>query len=105
MDCESKLLKLPNQMLNFPVSFFFNMKFVVKLVSIQHPVLIPTGGHLNAHQFPSFFSVQLDVNLNNLGILTFLLKPHTNGSSFLWQVQNSPPSGERKPIFMVKDKI
>ena len=26
---------------------FFNMKFIVKLVSIQHPVLIPTGALLN----------------------------------------------------------
>ena len=25
------------------------MKFIVKLVSIQHPVLIPTGALLNAH--------------------------------------------------------
>ena len=25
------------------------MKFIVKLVSIQHPVLIPTGAVLNAH--------------------------------------------------------
>ena len=33
---------------------FFNMKFIVKLVSIQHPVLIPTGALLNAHHsFPS----------------------------------------------------
>ena len=30
--------------------FFFNMKFIVKLVSIQHPALIPTGALLNAHQ-------------------------------------------------------
>ena len=28
--------------------FFFNMKFIVTLVSIQHPVLIPTGALLNA---------------------------------------------------------
>ena len=27
--------------------FFFNMKFIVKLVSIQHPVLVPTGTLLN----------------------------------------------------------
>ena len=26
------------------------MKFIVKLVSIQHPVLIPTGALLNTHQ-------------------------------------------------------
>ena len=30
-------------------TFFFNMKFIVKLVSIQHPVLIPTGALLNVH--------------------------------------------------------
>ena len=30
-------------------AFFLNMKFIVKLVSIQHPVLIPTGALLNAH--------------------------------------------------------
>ena len=30
------------------ISIFLNMKFIVKLVSIQHPVLIPTGA-LNAH--------------------------------------------------------
>ena len=29
--------------------FFFNMKFIVTLVSIKHPVLIPTGALLNAH--------------------------------------------------------
>ena len=28
---------------------FFNMKFIVKLVSIQHPVVIPTGAPLIAH--------------------------------------------------------
>ena len=31
------------------IYFFFNMKFIVKLVSIQHPVLIPTDALLNAH--------------------------------------------------------
>ena len=30
-------------------SYFFNMKFIVKLISIQHSVLIPTGALLNAH--------------------------------------------------------
>ena len=30
-------------------NLFFNMKFIVKLVSIQHPVLIPTGALLNTH--------------------------------------------------------
>ena len=34
--------------LNF-IFYFFNMKFIVKLVSIQHPVLIPTGALPNAH--------------------------------------------------------
>ena len=33
--------------------FFLNMKFIVKLVSIQHPVLIPTGALLNTHHPPS----------------------------------------------------
>ena len=28
---------------------FFYMKFIVKLVSVQYPVLIPTGALLNAH--------------------------------------------------------
>ena len=28
---------------------YFNVKFIIKLVSIQHPVLIPTGVLLNAH--------------------------------------------------------
>ena len=32
-----------------PHHFFFNMKFIVKLVSIQHPVLIPTGALLTVH--------------------------------------------------------
>ena len=32
---------------------FFNRKFMVKLVSIQHPVLIPTGALLNTHHPPS----------------------------------------------------
>ena len=32
-----------------PLLFFVLMKFIVKLVSIQHPVLIPTGALLNAH--------------------------------------------------------
>ena len=32
------------------VSFgIFNMKFIVKFVCIQHPVLIPTGALLSAH--------------------------------------------------------
>ena len=31
---------------SFSFFFFFNMKFIVKLVSIQHPVLIPTGALL-----------------------------------------------------------
>ena len=35
------------------VFFFLNMKFIVKLVSIQHPVLIPTGALLNTHHPPS----------------------------------------------------
>ena len=33
--------------------FFLNMKFIVNLVSIQHPVLIPTGAFLNTHYLPS----------------------------------------------------
>ena len=32
--------------------YFFNMKCIVKLVSIQHPVLIPTGALLSAHHPP-----------------------------------------------------
>ena len=31
------------------IFLFFYMKFIVKLVSIQHPALIPTGALLNAH--------------------------------------------------------
>ena len=34
-------------------SFFFLMKFIVKLVSIQHPVLMPTGALLNTHHPPT----------------------------------------------------
>ena len=33
--------------------FIFYMKFIVKLVSIQHPVLIPKGALLNPHHPPS----------------------------------------------------
>ena len=33
--------------------FFQYMKFIVKLVSIQHPVLIPKGALLNTHHPPS----------------------------------------------------
>ena len=33
--------------------FFQYMKFIVKLVSIQHPVLIPKGALLNTHYPPS----------------------------------------------------
>ena len=33
--------------------FFFNMKFIVQLVSIQHPVLIPKGALLNTQHPPS----------------------------------------------------
>ena len=33
------------------------MKFIVKLVSIQHPVLIPKGALLNTHHPPSPLSV------------------------------------------------
>ena len=32
--------------------YFFNMKFIDKLVSIQHPLLIPTGALLNTHHPP-----------------------------------------------------
>ena len=41
---------------------FFNMKFIVKFVSIQHPVLIPTGALLNVHLPPP---------INPLFILSF----------------------------------
>ena len=44
------ILLLPAGRMSFLFVFFFlNMKFIVKLVSIQHPVLIPTGAVLNAH--------------------------------------------------------
>ena len=33
--------------------FFYYMKFIVKLVSIQHPVLIPKDALFNAHHLPS----------------------------------------------------
>ena len=33
--------------------FFQYIKFIVKLVSIQHPVLIPKGALLNTHHPPS----------------------------------------------------
>ena len=33
----------------FSFYYFFNMKFIVKLVSIQHPVLIQTGPLLNTY--------------------------------------------------------
>ena len=33
--------------------YFSYMKFIVKLVSIQHPVLIPKGALLNTHHPPS----------------------------------------------------
>ena len=36
----------------FPI-FFQYMKFIVKLVSIQHPALIPKGALLNTHHPPS----------------------------------------------------
>ena len=37
----------------YSFSFFLNMKFIDKLVSIQHPVLIPKGALLNTHHPPS----------------------------------------------------
>lgn len=48
--------------------------------------------------------MKLDVNLNNLGLLTFLLKSHINGSSFLWQIQNSHPQEKGKQHLWEKIK-
>ena len=46
-----------------PISFlvFLHMKFIVKLVSIQHPVLIPTGALCNPHHLPPRTPHQLSV--------------------------------------------
>ena len=37
----------------FIYSFIYLMKSIVKLVSMQHPVLIPKGALLNTHRPPS----------------------------------------------------
>ena len=39
------------------------MKFIVKLVSIQHPALIPTGALLNAHHPPGEEAPELGVGV------------------------------------------
>ena len=52
--------------------FCFYMKFIVKLVSIQHPVLIPTGALLSAHHPPSHLS-HLPSTLNWFSVFKSLL--------------------------------
>ena len=64
------------------------MKFIVKLVSIQHPVLIPTGALLNAyhplsppshpHQ-PSVYS-QFEITLHLLYFLTHVNMSHDHST-------------------------
>ena len=50
------------------------MKFIVKLVSIQHPVLIPKGALLNAHHPPSSpshaLNPQFERPIPNCNVLT-----------------------------------
>ena len=61
-------------------SFFFNMKCIVKLVSIQHPVLIPTGALLNAHHPPTppFHPHQPSVYSQFLRVSYALALTHSN---------------------------
>ena len=64
-------------------SFFLNMKFIVKLVSIQHPVLIPIGALLNTHHPPSPPS-QPSSTLSLFSVFKQLLYILTNTCYFLF---------------------
>ena len=80
---------------------FFNMKFIVKLVSIQHPMLIPKGALLNTHHPPTpcqpsvcsqFLRVSYALALSLSSLFFLLPLPHglllsSSGSTKEW---NSP---------------
>ena len=68
------------------------MKFIVKLVSIQHPVLIPTGALLNTHHPPSPPSHHSSTLCSQFLRVSYVLAPSLSNLSLFFFFFPSLPS-------------